>query len=238
MRQVDGFYWIPILPKSIAEQISTLPDAVRDNRKQWPADLREEYQRRHAEFTQSKAEFLVWLRKDRDSRMNKTAKEITRFLVESLNFDTGRCDPSEQTIADEVGVSLRTVERMVPRVVASGWMEVTRRGKTTTNFYRFRVATSKVNALLDFSEMLRERRQDEREERHRQFLLSKSDPTRMADHLDGDPTRMADHDPTEMAARDPTCHRPDSSRSTDGESAPASRRARRGSRGRNLPSAT
>jgi hypothetical protein len=204
VRRVDGHYWLPILPKDIAEQIDALPPGIRDDRAKWPKELREEYKRLHAYFTRSKAEFLSWLRKDRDSRMTATAKEITRFLVESLNFDTGRCDPSHQLIADELGYSVRTVERLVPRIAESGWMAVTRRGKTSTNFYRFRVATAKVNALLDLSETLRERRKNDREERRRQFLMRRSDPTRMADHSTSDPTTMADHEPTSMTGHEPT----------------------------------
>ena len=99
MIKADGFYRIPILPKELGEEIKDMP------RKEWPAETRKEYDRLHREFTASKAEFIEWMRKDRDSRMNKTAKLILSYLIDRLNFDTGRCDPSHQTIADELFIS-------------------------------------------------------------------------------------------------------------------------------------
>lgn len=193
MRTADGFYWIPILPRELADLIKDRP------RSNWPTEIEAEYRRLHAEFTASKAEFIEWLRKDRDSRMNKTAKLITSFMIDRLNFDTGRCDPSHQFIADELFLSLRTVERTIPRIAASGWIDVTRRGKTTTNFYRFRVAVAKVNALLDLTMDLKDRRLEARARR-----LRWSDPTKVADHSAGDPTKVADHEPTNMAGHEPT----------------------------------
>ncbi|MBO9168340.1 hypothetical protein [Rhizobium sp. L245/93] len=197
MNLVEGIYWMPILPKEIAGKLKGLEKA------NWPKDLTVEYKRLHSDFTQAKAEYRMWIRRDRDSRMRGHAKEIASYILDCLNFDTGRCDPSQQTIADELGISLRTVERTVSKIRESGWFEVTRRGKTTSNFYRFRVSSAKVNALLDTVDGLRTLRKEKREN---QKLIppAKSDPTEVAGHSAGDPPKMRSHEPTEVAGHDPT----------------------------------
>jgi hypothetical protein len=187
----EGFYLIPILPRDIAAKLKEKPD--------WPSELRGEYKRLHSVFTASKAEFITWVRKDRDSRMNRTAKQILLLIIDCLNFDTGRCDPGHQFIADELGISVRTVERTIPRIAASGWISITRRGRTTTNFYRMKVPVSKIANILDYVDGLREQRAEQRE-RRRYY----GDPTEMADHSQSDPTTVRSHDPTEMADHEPT----------------------------------
>lgn len=191
MNVEDGFYTIPLLPREIAARLKDKSD--------WPADTRAEYKRLHAVYTASKAEFATWIRRDRDSRMNRTAKQILLLVLDCLNFDTGRCDPGHQFIADELGISVRTVERTIPRIASAGWISITRRGRTTTNFYRFRVPTAKVAAILNYVDGLREQRAEERERRK-----IYRDPTKMADHSQGDPTILRGHDPTKMADHDPT----------------------------------
>ena len=91
MNEVDGFYQIPLMPKGTLTSV-------------------EETKLRKA-FVKAKAEYLSWARKDRDSRMNPTAKAILSYLLDCLNFETGQCDPAHQTIADELGFSVRTVAR-------------------------------------------------------------------------------------------------------------------------------
>ncbi len=194
----DGIYTMPILPKEMAAQLKS----VSPNKADWPADFRKRYDQCHAEFGQAKKEFASWIRKDRDSRMNRTAKAILTFILDCLNCDTGRCDPGHQFIADELGISVRTVERTIPKIAASGWLSITRRGRTTTNFYRLTAPVTKVNQILDYSISLRDQRAEERE--HRKRFGQESDPTEMADHFPPDPTKMADHDPTKMADHDPT----------------------------------
>lgn len=189
MKSADGFYWIPLMPKNLADATKGVP------RVNWPKEVETEYRRLHGEFTASKAEFLSWVRKDRDSRMKANAKLILIFLVECLNFETGRCDPSHETIADELEISIRTVERLVPEIALAKWMTVTRRGKTTTNFYRFRVPIEKVHLLLDRVDDLRQRRADAREQRR----LKASDPTGLAAHPISDPPFERSDDPTGLA---------------------------------------
>lgn len=193
MRQADGFYWIPTLPREIAEKIYGVP------RVEWPSDVEKEYRRLHADFTRAKSEFMSWVRKDRDSRMVPNAKLIVSYLIDCLNFDTGRCDPSHQTIADELELGLRTVQRLIPKIALAGWIEVVRRGRTTSNFYRLRVPCEKISSLLDRVDYLRERRNEAREERRRRL----SEPPSVAYHMGSEPPFESSHDAPSVAAHEP-----------------------------------
>ncbi|QIO56180.1 hypothetical protein [Rhizobium leguminosarum] len=199
MIESNGFYSLTCLPRDMADRLKGLS---RD-RSEWPADFAADYKRIHVQFSQDKAEFTSWIRKDRDSRMNRTAKAILLCILDCVNCDTERCDPGHQYIADELGISLRTVERTICRIALAKWLSITRRGRTSTNFYRVTVPVEKIAGLLDYVDGLREQRAEERE-RRRAFRPEESDPTKVADHSESDPTEMADHDPTEMADHDPT----------------------------------
>ncbi|WP_117195107.1 helix-turn-helix domain-containing protein [Rhizobium terrae] len=192
MKAADGFYSIPLLPGDIAARLK--------QKDEWPKELQEDYRRLRMEFTAAKAEFASWVRRDRDSLMNRTAKTILLHILECVNFDTGRCDPGHQFLADELGISVRTIERTIPKIAESGWLSVTRRGKTATNFYTLRVPCEKIHAILDYADQLRDMRMEERQQR----LSMQSDPTNLADHSQSDPTTVRSHDPTEMADHDPT----------------------------------
>ncbi|MRG66116.1 hypothetical protein GH789_12605 [Rhizobium pusense] len=191
MKVENGFYVIPTLPAELAGMLKDKSD--------WPAETKADYKKMRAEFTASKAEYFSWVRRDRDCRMNGTAKQVLSVILDCLNFDTGRCDPSHQFIADELGISVRTVERTIPRIVKANWISVRRRGITKTNLYRFEVPKEKVTEILDYVEGLREQRAEERE-RRRLY----GDPTKMADHRQCDPTTMRSNDPTNMADHVPT----------------------------------
>ena len=192
MRQADGFYWIPIMPKALV-------DRTKGPRVEWSKETETEYRRLHAEFTASKAEFMSWVRKDRDSKMVANAKLILIFLIDSLNFDTGRCDPAHQTIADELELGLRTVQRLMPQIAASGWLDVIRRGKTTSNFYRLRVPCEKVHGILDRVDGLRERRKVESEDLSRRMC----EPPVVAYHSDSEPPFESSHEPPVVAYHEP-----------------------------------
>ncbi|WP_126905615.1 hypothetical protein [Rhizobium phaseoli] len=192
----DDCYWLPVLPAEIRLQMEKLPP----NKQDWPVELKKEYDRLRSDFVRAKAEFTTWFRKDRDSRMNRTCKLILVYLVDCLNFETGRCDPSQQAIADELSIGLSTVERCIRRIADARWIEVVRRGKTTTNFYRLRAPKAKVNALLDNAADLKERRLEARKIR----MSIPSDPSKVRDHSDGDPAKMKAHDPSKVRAHDPS----------------------------------
>lgn len=56
------------------------------------------------------------------------------------DYSTGEAFPSRNTLADFLGVSVRTVVRYITQLEQSGWVEVTRRraanGDWTSNLYR------------------------------------------------------------------------------------------------------
>lgn len=124
------FYWIPILPKEMRGQ----PKGS-------------DYKRLRAAFTPAKEEFIKWAFRDRHRFMNKAAKAVLSYLVGCLNFDTGRCDPSQETIAEELGMGVRSVGRAIKSLADAGWLAVSRRGLTTTNFYRLRVPAARIEEI-------------------------------------------------------------------------------------------
>ena len=117
------------------------------------------------QFTKAKAQFMGWVRKDRDPRMNGTAKLITGYLVDCLNFETGLCFPSHETIADEIGKSARTVERTIPRIIEAGWISIRRVRRNAPTFYRFHAPAEKVKRIEECAVALKENREARREER-------------------------------------------------------------------------
>jgi hypothetical protein len=57
-------------------------------------------------------------------------------LLEHFNLDTGRCDPGSTGIAIKLGVSLRTVQRAIERLVAAGLFTVAQNaGRAHANAY-------------------------------------------------------------------------------------------------------
>lgn len=184
------FYWIPILPKEMRSQ----------PKKAWPKEFAAEYRRLRSAFTASKGEFMAWARKDRHQAMTKTAKAVLAQLVDCLNFDSGRCDPSQQTIADELGMSLRSVERAVRSLVSAGWVAIARRGMMTTNFYRLRVPVARIEAIQEDLSARKLARQLERQ------IIEPEDyvDNPIAEKTSVHPSKMADHDPTELAVHYPT----------------------------------
>lgn len=195
MRPHDEVYWIPILPSEMRERLKTLPA----NKRQWPKAFLDEYKRLHSEFTKAKAAFIEVARRDRDTRMSPRAFKALSFLIDCLNFDTGRCDPSQQTIADEVGVHVATAERVIRKLKAAGWIEIYRRGATSTNFYRIGAPKAKIDAIKDDAEARRQVRKSAWEA----LNLLKSDPAKMRDHSPNHPAKMRDHEPAKMMGHDP-----------------------------------
>lgn len=194
MKLCDGFYTIPILPKEMREQVKRLPS----EKSAWPKAFLADYKKRHAEFSASKSKFMTLARKDRDIRMTGSEKTVLGHLVDCLNFDTGRCDPSLQTIADETGISLRTARRAVRNLRNAGWITVYRRGKTTTNFYQLAAASEKVNAILDDSDARRTVRRSAFEA----SILSKSERPSVREELGEDGPRVAGHEGPRKDARE------------------------------------
>jgi hypothetical protein len=62
-----------------------------------------------------------------EQRQAGGARVVLIALAEAHNGRTGRCDPSQAGIAEQLGVTLRTVERAVSRLRTLGLVETTRR---------------------------------------------------------------------------------------------------------------
>src|SRR5690606_13392547 len=118
---------IPPLPRDFEDRTRDLSDEDREA-------LRRKLQ---AEFVKAKGAWVRLVRKDRTPGFNRTAKLIAVFLIDSLNFETGRCFPSHEAIADELGISERTVERNVKRIIAAGWISTMRARQNRPTFYFF-----------------------------------------------------------------------------------------------------
>lgn len=64
---------------------------------------------------------------DRD--LDSASKLVAARLLDHCNTNTGRCDPSYQTIAEALDYSRRHVIRCVQSLAASGWIRVRHRGQ-------------------------------------------------------------------------------------------------------------
>jgi hypothetical protein len=160
----------------------------------------DEYHRLHGAFTKAKAEYTFYVMRDRDSRMTQTAKMVLLALLEHLNFDNGRCDPSHRLLADKLGIGLRTVDRIMPTLAAVGWISTKRRGATTTNLYRFQVEAKKVHGILDYDDYLRDRRAEERAER--KAVQRSHELPLVADHPPTEPPLVAVHEPPSVRSHE------------------------------------
>lgn len=73
--------------------------------------------------------------------------KVYMVLALHVDYDTGVCWPSRQTIATEAGVSLSTVKRSLARLAALGAIEVEHRrtdhGDSTSNLYRLPYAINR-----------------------------------------------------------------------------------------------
>ena len=61
----------------------------------------------------------------RASKLSGAAKLVATALALNLD-DTGRCERSTEVIADDCGIDLRSVRRMIRKLEAACWLEVNR----------------------------------------------------------------------------------------------------------------
>lgn len=60
-----------------------------------------------------------------DRRLTDSAKLLATCLCDDFaHHDTGFCGPSVQTLADALGVSVRTIQRALAHLVAAGWITI------------------------------------------------------------------------------------------------------------------
>lgn len=193
------FIYLPILPA----------DFDVETKRMTPQERTALEKRLQANFVKMKAQLQTWIRQDRDSRMNPTAKLIAAHMLERVNFKTGRCYPSNQSVADDLGKSVRTVERTIPLIVDAGWMSRTRIRRNMPYVYQFHAPEWKVKLIDEEVIARREHRSAARADRYRSFQEGEAnrrrqrarDPTEMAGQPQFDPTIMAAPDPTVVAGK-------------------------------------
>jgi hypothetical protein len=73
------------------------------------------------------AKFRKAALRNRSHNLLPSAKLVLFDLLEHYNHATGQCNPSHKTIAKNLGVSSRTVDRAIEQLKHTGWLEVDQR---------------------------------------------------------------------------------------------------------------
>jgi hypothetical protein len=76
-----------------------------------------------------------WMRAINASSLPHTARCLAFGIALHLNIKTGRCDPSYDLLVKEVGISKRSIVRLVALLKRVGWLGVKRGGDGHTNSY-------------------------------------------------------------------------------------------------------
>lgn len=139
---------LPVLPPNFDELTKHLSKQARDA----------EFRQRRTAFNSACSRLEKWIRQDRRPQMTATAKLIAAFLVNSVNFETGRCNPSHETIADHVGISVRHVRRLIPQIAKAGWITYRRAAHNRPTFYTLHAPQDIVAGIEERAELLREER--------------------------------------------------------------------------------
>lgn len=111
-----------------------------------------------------------------DPRVRPSDFKVAFKLIQFRNAQTGMCNPSYETIADETGLKPETVRACVKQLSNRGWIAVKRPNRSKPNVYMFR--NNHVNDMLDRRIMLREARAEQRKERATQTALQAFDRDR------------------------------------------------------------
>ncbi|WAJ31169.1 helix-turn-helix domain-containing protein [Antarcticirhabdus aurantiaca] len=145
-------------------------------------------ERNRKSFTSAKLDAQDWIMCDPVLPVN--AKLVGIYLLSCVNSETGQCNPAIETIADDLSLSKRVVERAVADLKAAGWVEVRRYDRRKSNRYVFVDNRVRATAIDDRRAMLRDARRELR-----------LDPPPMAAREHFDPPPMAALDPPPMAAK-------------------------------------
>ena len=108
-----------------------------------------------------------------DPRLRTSDFKVAFKLMQFRNAQTGLCNPSYETIADETGLKPETVRVCVKKLSKSGWIAVRRPNYSKPNVYGF--LYDHVNPMLDRRIMLRDARAELRKERMEETALKAFD---------------------------------------------------------------
>jgi hypothetical protein len=191
MMEHEGFYYLPILPADMREKLDSLPS----DKEKWPAEFKDEYQQRSKAFNRAKNEMHRLVRLDRNSAFSTRAKQVVDYLIDCVNFETGLCNPSHATIAEDIGCSERTVDRMTDRINA--WVRAKRTSRTTSCLYQIRVSIDHVKGIEERDAFVREERKLKYE--RKKLQLQHPEPPKVSARRQYEPTLLRSHEPTELS---------------------------------------
>ncbi len=81
-----------------------------------------------------------------DRRLSATDFRVAYRLLSYMNAETGACFPKQEAIADDVGVTDRTIRLSLVNLRACGWLRIEERqlpnGRGRSNFYLFENGTT------------------------------------------------------------------------------------------------
>lgn len=174
----------------IPKQVSHLPRLPRDFMERTAGMSAEERERERAKllsaFNSARAQLRNWIQQDRSPLMYGSAKEVAYYLIECVNFETGLCFPSHETIADRLGIVERQVRRLMPRIAERGWIEIIRAARNKPTFYKLLAPERVVKDIEEGAHALKAVRDACREDRrYPHFLELEPSPEDVAALLNG-----------------------------------------------------
>lgn len=79
---------------------------------------------------------LAWMRAVRESDLKKTTKLVLLTLGTRMDPDGSSCFPSTRTLADDTGLSRRTVEKHLREAASQDWIDRRERGRDKNTRWR------------------------------------------------------------------------------------------------------
>lgn len=188
---------LPTKKQAVHRPISYLPRLP----KTWEAMTADEQKAFTTAFTTAKLEMQYWVQRDPDPRMNSDTIRVVLYLLHSVNMKSLQCNPSQKTIAEELNMTRRTVERCIARAIAAGWVAAARFDRNMSNWYLMVENAEKAKAIDDRIDFLRQARADERAEVKQAVAkrITGFDPSVVAVRTISDPSVVAVPDPSGVA---------------------------------------
>jgi hypothetical protein len=95
-----------------------------------------------------------------DPRVTHSEFRVAFRLTQHANGETGAIFPSQERLADQTGMKVRTVRACIAGLIRKGWLHVFRPNRRTPNLYRF--DSRHINAILDRQLTMDDARKEER----------------------------------------------------------------------------
>lgn len=144
---------LPTLPKDFEALTAHLSIAARET----------ELAARRKAFNAARMRLQQLVQQDR--RIPPTAKLIVAYLLDCVNFTTGRCNPSHEAIGDRFGITTRQVRRLLPVIRQAGWISYRRASFNRPTFYTLHAPTAAIECIEDRAAILKQERDRRRSDR-------------------------------------------------------------------------